>query len=383
MVPSGERVLLDARPSFAYVFVRGIPEALPGVVLAVAVWLVRGLLVVSAGTLDQGLAASIDSWLGYLLVGAVMYAAVRLVWALLDWFTRRYVLSDVRLISKRGVIRTVRFDVPVRRVQHLAVTKSFLERVFRVGTVSGASAGTDAHEVVWRSIAQPERALRAIRSRVDEVSRRGDEPEAIPVIGLVGGIGSGKSAAARAFEKAGCLVSDSDKSVREVLTRQEVVEELVSWWGRGVLDSENRVDRKKIADIVFKDDFQRRRLEGLVHPLVRESRAALVAQARRAGAAGVVVDAPLLFEAGVDAECDAVVFVETPRATRLERVESRGWDGGELDRREKAQMPLDEKRRRSDHILVNHGALDELESRVAILLAAIRKHSRMQRQDRA
>ena len=378
LAPDGERVLFDARPSFAYVFVRSIPEMIPAGVLAVVVWLLRGLFVTSAGTLDRALAATMDVWLGYLLIGAGVYAAGRFVWAVLDWFTRRYVLTEVRLISVRGVIRTVRFDVPVRRVQHLAVTRSFLERVFRVGTVSAASAGTDGHEVVWCSVARPEDALRTIRGRADVVSRAGDAPDPIPVIGLVGGIGSGKSAAARAFEKLGCVVSDSDKAVRAVLARPEVAEELVSWWGRGILDSENRVDRKKVADVVFKDDYQRRRLEALVHPLVRESRVELIGRARRQGAKGVIVDAPLLFEAGVDAECDAVVFVETPRSLRLERVAGRGWDGEELDRREKAQMPLDEKRRRSDHVLVNHGALEELESRVANLLAAIRKHSRMQ-----
>lgn len=378
LAPEGERVLFDARPSFAYVFVLAIPQIVPAMVLAVVVWLLRGLTVVAAQSLDGSLARSIDLWLGYVLIGTAVYAAARLVWAVLDWFCRRYVLTEVRIVAQRGVISTARFDLPLRRVQHLAVTRSFLERVFRVGTVSGASAGTDAHEVVWRTVSRPEEALRTIRARVDAVARRGDEPDPVPVIGIVGGIGSGKSAAARAFEKLGCVVSDSDQAVREVLARPEVAEELASWWGRGVLDDAGKVDRKRVAEIVFEDEYQRRRLEGLVHPLVRESREDLIAKAREQGAKGVVVDAPLLFEAGVDSECDAVVFVETPRSVRLERVKSRGWDAQELDRRENAQMPLEEKRRRSDHVLVNHGALDELESRVANLLAAIRKHSRTQ-----
>ena len=377
LVPPGERVIYDARPSVWYILVRGIPDAVPAVVLLVVVWLLRGLTVPAAEILDPSLAAAIGRWLGIFSWLVVAFAAARLVWAVLDWFCRRYVMTEVRVVALRGVIRTVRFDLPLRRVQHLAVTRSFLERVFGVGTIAAASAGTGEHEIVWRSVARPDEALRAVRARADEVSRSGDTPQPVPVIGLVGGVGSGKSAVARAFEKLGCVVSDSDKAVREVLARPEVVDTLVCWWGEGILDSEKQVDRKKVADRVFKDPFERRRLEALVHPLVRENRGDLIARARSSGAKGVVVDAPLLFEAGVDAECDAVVFVDAKRSVRLGRVrEHRGWDEAELDRRENAQMPLEEKRRRSDHVLPNNGTLDELESRAAKLLASIRKHCR-------
>lgn len=380
LVPPGERVLYDARPSVWYILVRAIPECVPALVLAVVVWLLRGLTVVAAGTLDANLAAAIDLWLGRVLLWIVLYCLARLVWAVLDWFCRRYVMTGARLVALRGVLRTVRFDLPHRRVQHLAVTKSLLERIFGVGTIAAASAGTGDHEIVWRSVARPEEALAMVRKRVDEVARAGrggDGPDPVPVIGLVGGIGSGKSAVAAAFARLGCLVSDSDKAVREVLLRPEVVDTLVGWWGEGILDAEKKVDRKKVADLVFKQPFERRRLEALVHPRVRESRAALITRARAVGAPGVIVDAPLLFEAGVDAECDAVVFVEATREVRLGRVrEHRGWDEGELDRREQAQMPLDEKRRRSDHVVVNNGTLEELESRVPKVLGAIRKHCR-------
>lgn len=377
LAPPGERVVFNARPSVWYILIRGLPDALPGLVVLVVVWLLRGLAVAAAGSIDRGLAAVFDLWLGRLMLAAALYALARLVWAVLDWFCRRYVMTEARLVALRGVIRTVRFDLPHRRVQHLAVTRSLLERIFGVGTIAAASAGTDAHEIVWRSVARPDAALASIRARVDAVSRRGDGPDPVPVIGLVGGVGSGKSAVARAFETHGCVVSDSDAAVKEVLKRQEVVNTLVGWWGRSILDEEGRVDRKKVADVVFKDSYERRRLEALVHPLVRESRGVLIERARAAGAKGVVIDAPLLFEAGVDAECDAVVFVEATRAVRLGRVrEHRGWDEAELDRREKAQMALEEKRRRSDHVITNNGTLAELESRAARLLATIRKHCR-------
>jgi dephospho-CoA kinase len=378
LVPPGERVVLDARPSLWYILVRGIPDSVPAFVLLAAIWLLRGLTVAAAGILDATLAAAIDLWLARATLGVLIYIGARFVWAGLDWFCRRYAMTEARLVALRGVVRTVRFDLPLRRVQHLAVTRTLLERIFGVGTVAAASAGTGGHEIVWRSIARPDAALAEVRRRVDAAARAGGgEGEVMPVIGLVGGVGSGKSAVARAFERLGCVVSDSDKAVRAVLTRPEVVDTLAGWWGRDILDAEGRVDRKKVADRVFADPFERRRLEGLVHPLVRESRAELVEKARARGAKGVIIDAPLLFEAGVDAECDAVVFVEATRAVRLGRVrEHRGWDEAELERREKAQMPLEEKRRRSDHVILNNGTLDELESRAAKLLAAIRKHCR-------
>jgi dephospho-CoA kinase len=123
-----------------------------------------------------------------------------------------------------------------------------------------------------------------------------------------------------------------------------------------VLHPDGSVDRKRIADIVFHHERERQRLEALIHPLVRQSRAALIRQARAAGAPLAVIDAPLLFEAAVDAECDAVIFVDTPRDLRLDRLAaSRGWDDAELSRRERSQLPLQEKRRRSTHTVTNFG----------------------------
>lgn len=165
------------------------------------------------------------------------------------------------------------------------------------------------------------------------------------VIGLAGGVGAGKSAVASAFASLGCLVADSDAQARAALQRPEVVRTLVEWWGKSVLDADGGVDRSRVASIVFERPEERRRLEGLIHPLVRETRGALIDRASTEGAPAVIVDAPLLFEAGLDSECDAVVFVSAPREVRLARVaRSRGWDARELDRREAAQWPVEKKR---------------------------------------
>jgi len=128
-----------------------------------------------------------------------------------------------------------------------------------------------------------------------------------------------------------------------------------------------------VAGIVFRDREQRERLEKLVHPLIHAQRHVLIESCRgREGIRGVIIDAPLLYEAGVDSECDAVVFVQTPKRIRARRVqESRGWDEFELDRREKAQMGLEHKRDRADYIVTNGGSLDELLPQVARVLKDI------------
>lgn len=192
------------------------------------------------------------------------------------------------------------------------------------------------------------------------------------VIGLAGGIGSGKSRVAAMFGELGCVVLDSDRDARAALERPEVRAQIRRWWGEEVVASDGQLDRSRIAAIIFKDERERHRLEALVHPLVKASREEMVRQAAKAGAPAVVVDAPLLFEAGVNKECDAVVFVESPLAARLERVRAtRGWGPEELERRERAQWGLDVKRRLADHVLVNDSGADELRARVQALFREI------------
>lgn len=199
--------------------------------------------------------------------------------------------------------------------------------------------------------------------------REGSASASPLVIGLAGGIGSGKSTVARAFAALGCVVIDSDAEVRKLLMRDGVKKELASWWGPGVLDAKGEVDRGFVARIVFTDPAQRERLEGLLHPMLRTNRESMKRQAAQAGAPALILDAPLLFEAGLDAECDAVVFVDAPRDLRLARVrEGRGWTEGELDRREKSQMPLEDKRSRSDYVLRNDGDEGSLSGEASRLL---------------
>ncbi|RMF74280.1 MAG: dephospho-CoA kinase [Planctomycetota bacterium] len=191
-----------------------------------------------------------------------------------------------------------------------------------------------------------------------------------PTIGLCGGIGSGKSTVARLFGELGCLVIDSDALNREVLKREDVRRRLVEWWGCSILDADGELDRAKVAKIVFSDPQQRDRLESLTHPLIGEAREAMILQGlTEPKVKAFILDSPLLFERNLDRLCDSVVFVDSSEPARIKRLEkSRGWDAATIRARERWQLPLEEKRRRSQYRIPNDGSLDELRTHVARVL---------------
>ncbi len=173
------------------------------------------------------------------------------------------------------------------------------------------------------------------------------------IIGLAGGIGSGKSTVARLMDTLGGYVIDADAIARQALTLPEVRSQLVAWWGESILDATGNPDRAAIAKRVFTDPAERQRLEGVIHPIVARRRAELIDVANADPAARfIVLDVPLLFEVGLDKVCDRVIFVEADEKVRQERVQrTRGWDSSELPRRETNQMPLDRKRAISHDIV--------------------------------
>ncbi|MEQ8850395.1 MAG: dephospho-CoA kinase [Phycisphaerales bacterium] len=323
--------------------------------------------------------APIGVWFERALIVAAVFVLARVIWSAIQWACRWYILTDRRAIRVAGVFRRTTSEIPRDSIRAAAMHESIAQRVVGLGTIGFATAGTGGYELVWSDVARPNqiRSLVPLPDPIEEdrpVPDQSPEPPVKPtVLGIAGGVGSGKSTVARAFERRGFLVSDSDAQTGAVLRSQEVKDQLRAWWGEGVIGSDGEVDRSAVARIVFASEDERRRLEGLIHPRLHKTRRALIARVGRLGAPGVIIDAPLLFEAGVDAECDAVVFVETPRETRLERVRaSRGWDEAELDRREKAQMPLERKRERSDYVIINAGHADDLDREVSRVLEAIR-----------
>lgn len=194
-----------------------------------------------------------------------------------------------------------------------------------------------------------------------------------PVLGLIGGIGAGKSTVAEILAQAGCVHSNSDEATREVLGDKEVRTTLQQWWGQGIFSAQGSLDRAAVGRIVFNDPAERARLEGLLHPRIEAIRIATFAAADSPRA--YVIDAPLLLEVGLDAECDAVILVDAPRKMRLKRVKDRGWDDSELETREEAQLPLDRKHDRADHVLCNDGSLATLRTRTLDLLDRLAPHS--------
>ena len=192
-----------------------------------------------------------------------------------------------------------------------------------------------------------------------------------PIIGLMGGIGSGKSTVATVMEHFGCVVANADDNAKAVLLDSAVRDQLVAWWGESILNVDGIVDKDAIADIVFQDEEERKKLEELIHPRVQSMQLAQFENAPQ-GTRGLVIDAPLLIEAGLDVRCDVLVFVESSRKIRLLRVlETRGWPPEELDRREDAQLPLDMKRKKADYVLINEGELDEVRNQVKQILEDI------------
>jgi dephospho-CoA kinase len=191
------------------------------------------------------------------------------------------------------------------------------------------------------------------------------------VIGLMGGIGSGKSVVAQALKDLGCVVADADANAKAVLLNSQVRDQLVAWWGAEILNADGIVNRRAVSDIVFQDERARKQLEEVVHPRVRQMQEAQFCAAQE-GTRALVIDAPLLLEAGLDSLCDALIFVDSSQETRLQRVtQTRGWDSDELQRREEAQIPLDKKRKKADYVLINEGALDEVRSQVKQILEDI------------
>lgn len=195
------------------------------------------------------------------------------------------------------------------------------------------------------------------------------------LLGVLGGIASGKSEVARLLAGSDGRVLDADQLAHGVLEEPEVRRWLEQRFGPRVL-AQGRVDRAALGAAVFSDPPARRALEAQVHPRVRAALLAGVEAARAAGVPRVVLDVPLLLENeaehGLSAQCDALVFVDADAKVRDARaVARRGWASGELERREALQLPLATKRDRADFVIRNEGDLDELRAAVGRVLAAL------------
>lgn len=189
------------------------------------------------------------------------------------------------------------------------------------------------------------------------------------VVGLLGGVASGKSTVSQLLAEAGAGVLDADRAGHEALLLSEVEQAARSRWGESVFGADGRLDRSHLAQIVFAPPpdgpRERRFLEQLTHPEIAKIIQCQADALAEEACPVAVLDAPLLLEAGWDRLCSTLVFVDVPREIRLSRALDRGWSSEEFAAREQAQLPVEAKRARADFVVENAGKLEETRRQVA------------------
>jgi dephospho-CoA kinase len=181
----------------------------------------------------------------------------------------------------------------------------------------------------------------------------------VPLVGIVGGVGAGKSSVVRNVKSLRLHFIDADRIGHDQLTVKKIKDQIVKTFGTQVLDSSGDISRPDLAAQVFGDSSEkqdkRKQLNTIVHPAIRSEIRRQINSAPQ-DADAIILDAALLLEAGWADECNAVIFIDTSLEQRRKRVaETRGWSAEELQRREASQLSLEEKRRRSDFCVDNSG----------------------------
>ena len=200
--------------------------------------------------------------------------------------------------------------------------------------------------------------------------------DARTIVGVIGGIASGKSLVTRFLHERGATVVDADSVAHEVLSDPEVIGEICGIFGDDVLLSSTvgngtplRIDRKKVASLVFGETdshrLRRQALEEVVQPRIRARLMSIIQDWKARNTCGLLaLDIPLLFERNWHPVCDEIWFVDTPRERRETYAAARGWTPEQLKEREAAQLGIEEKKSRSTHVIINNGTLEELERQV-------------------
>ena len=185
------------------------------------------------------------------------------------------------------------------------------------------------------------------------------------VIGLTGGIGSGKSTIASFLAKLGAVVVDADKIGHEVLENDSRVRQQISQtFGRVVFTADGRVDRKKLGGLVFSDMKTRTQLNAIMHPPILGVIQTRLEQYRRQGVKVVAIDAPLLLEADWGSQVDEVWVTTSPKATIIERLKRKGFSYQDAIARIRFQMTDSQRRKMADVVIHNNSSLDKLELKV-------------------
>ncbi|MFR0579448.1 dephospho-CoA kinase [Limosilactobacillus mucosae] len=196
------------------------------------------------------------------------------------------------------------------------------------------------------------------------------------VIGLTGGIASGKSTISSILKAVGWPVIDADLIARQiVMPGSKGLEQIVNRFGPQMLNSDGTLDRKKLGKTVFDDPKKLSDLDKIEHPLIQEAIDSQLDEFKKQHLPVVVLDVPLLFETGMDEECDLTVLAVVDQATQLKRLMKRDQIS-KMDAVKKisSQMSLKEKMQRADVIIDNNGTLEQTRSQVAELVDRVSKH---------
>ena len=193
------------------------------------------------------------------------------------------------------------------------------------------------------------------------------------LVGLTGGIASGKSAVARILERLGAAVINADDLAREVVEPGKVAwQEIVDAFGTGVLQPDQTLDRQKLRTLIFSDREGRKKLEAIIHPRVRALAEQRIRERALAGYSTIVYEVPLLFEGKLHEWLRPVILVACDPETQRKRLQERDHlTPTEAQKHIDAQMSLAEKRRLADYVIDNNGSLEEVETQVKAILERI------------
>ncbi|MHC4508590.1 MAG: dephospho-CoA kinase [Planctomycetota bacterium] len=192
------------------------------------------------------------------------------------------------------------------------------------------------------------------------------------IIGILGGIASGKSTVAAEFARLGCKVIDADKIAHELLHKQTVKQEIVAAFGPSILGPKGKIDHRKLAEVVFADARKLSALNRVIHPLVLERVERQIERCSRQNRIqAIVLDMPLLAEVDWAKRCDRLIFVRCSRKTRAERAKKMGFGKKQLGIRENFQISLDNKAGLADNTIENNSDFSALVRQVADIFTDI------------
>jgi len=200
-----------------------------------------------------------------------------------------------------------------------------------------------------------------------------NKPKKKPIIGILGGVGAGKSTVAAEFAKHGCAVIDADEIAHKLLDEPAVKNKVVAAFGDNILEPGGKIDRPKLADIVFAKEEKLLLLEKIIHPFVLRRAEELIRQYNhRNEVKAIVLDMPLLAEVGWDKRCDRIIFVDCKQQLRAKRAKKSGiFSKNQLKIRENLQISLDKKAAIAENTIDNNSGFSGLTGQVAEIFSGI------------